>query len=445
MSGTSMDGIDAALIRTNGKDTVELLAYLETPYSDETRTAIRQQLLCETRTEEVSALELVLTEQHISAVQALLQSQVGQSLLASSSSGAGANPSAGEPGQAAAAAAAAPGAAAAAAEASSAQAAQHVHIVGFHGHTLSHAPDRGHTLQIGDGQLMANTLQIPVAFDFRTADVLSGGQGAPLVPVFHRALVASLLQSDLAVGTPMLKDADCVAVVNVGGVSNITFIDLEHIHSENPTSEHLLAFDCGPGNAYMDDFCASHLGCRCDEGGCLAEQGTLHDAAVDAFMQHAFFTAPPPKSLDRQSLGAAAREAMALLPSDAPPSASLATLTSMTACSIAASVQHLPRVPPVWIVCGGGRHNAALMGMLQVELTATAGHGPMYAHGSAEQAPQVVPAEVVGWRGDSMEAEAFGFLAVRAGRGLPLTYPGTTGVPNSTKGGVIVQPESKIS
>ena len=427
MSGTSMDGIDAALVRTNGVDSIELVSYSETAYSDDTRSAIRAQLLAEERTPAVCALEATLTDEHIAAVHALLQlpsrlsaTSVDEELSSRSDAAGG-----------------------------------RAQIVGFHGHTLSHAPERGHTLQIGDGQRLADAVGMPVAFDFRTADVAQGGQGAPLVPVFHRALAAQLLKEEHGTCTPV-RAARSLAVVNIGGVSNVTYIDMEHLSSDSPSAEHLLAFDCGPGNAYMDDYCMRNLKCRCDSGGAVAASAPPLEAAVRQLLQHDFIHAAPPKSLDRQSLQAAVDNAMQLVPDDAPHGTHLATLALMTARCIASSAKHMPQLPEYWIVCGGGRHNATLMQLLQQELDIVAAGTAALEHAAAAAvspahcatppppAPVVLLAEQVGWRGGSMEAEAFAFLAVRCLAGLPLTFPGTTGVAAPTLGGTVVQPGTTI-
>jgi anhydro-N-acetylmuramic acid kinase len=271
-------------------------------------------------------------------------------------------------------------------------------IVGFHGQSVLHrapSPDRpGRTRQLGDGPLMAQLLCRPVAYDFRSADVAAGGQGAPLSPIYHAALLRRL-------GT----DAD-TAVLNLGGVANITWTD----------GARLVAFDTGPANAPINDFVRSFGLGDMDRGGALALAGQVDEVRLATALDHPYLTAPFPKSLDRFDF--TSRLAEGLGPEDG-----AATLTAFTAAAVGRGLDLLPRRPDRLIVCGGGRHNRALMEMLGTR-----------AHVEA------VPAEAVGWRGDAVEAECFAFLAVRVLRGLPISFPSTTGVPAPMTGGRLAEP-----
>ena len=233
-----------------------------------------------------------------------------------------------------------------------------------------------------------------MVYDLRAADVAAGGQGAPLVPVYHRALAARI-------------EARPVAILNIGGVSNITWIAADG---------RLLAFDTGPGNAMIDDLVKRRLGEAYDTDGALAAKGKVHEDYVKEYLRHSFFAAAPPKSLDRNAF---AGEMVDALPTED----AAATLTAFTAQSIAKAREHLPAEPRLWVVCGGGRKNKTLMGMLA---------------GCVENA--VVPAEAAGLDGDAIEAEAWAYLAVRSLKGLPITFPGTTGVCEPLTGGVLVKP-----
>jgi anhydro-N-acetylmuramic acid kinase len=264
-----------------------------------------------------------------------------------------------------------------------------IEVVGFHGHTVLHRPDRGVTRQIGDGARLAARLGIDVVADFRSTDVAAGGQGAPLAPLYHAALGHGL-------DRPM-------AVLNLGGVGNLTYID----------ADALLAFDTGPGNALIDDWTARHTGRPYDEDGRLASEGEVAHPRLERLLAHPYFERPPPKSLDRQDFGLEAVEGLS-------PADGAATLTLFTVEAVARSVDHLPQRPKLWLVTGGGRHNRMIMSLLRARLGAV-----------------VEPVESVGWQGDALEAQAFGFLAVRALKRLPLTLPGTTGVPVPTTGGTL--------
>ena len=252
-------------------------------------------------------------------------------------------------------------------------------------------------MQIGDAAALAKAIHIPVMHDFRAADVAAGGQGAPFVPVYHRALAQSL------------EREGPIAVLNIGGVSNITYID---------GTDTLIACDTGPGNALIDDHMFRTMNQRFDKDGEFAAKGRVDQAWVvartgDAVLQ----PEPPPKSLDRNDFAA-------LKLADKMPADGAATLTAFTAAAIARIVPLLPKWPNSWIVCGGGARNRTMMQMLRERL-----------------APAIVEsAEALGWSSDAIEAQAFGFLAARGLKGLPLSYPATTGVPMPMTGGVIARP-----
>ena len=270
-----------------------------------------------------------------------------------------------------------------------------IDIVGFHGQTVLHRPADKMTVQIGDAAALAKAIHIPVMHDFRAADVAAGGQGAPLVPVYHRALAQSLEREE-----PMV-------VLNIGGVANITYID----------GDTLIACDTGPGNALLDDFMNRATGQRFDCDGRMAAQGSADQAWIAQALAHPFFALPPPKSLDRNDFAK-------LLLRDMPPADGAATLTALTAAAIARVVPLLPKRPRSWVVAGGGARNLTMMRMLRERLY---------------PAP-VQAADTLGWSTDAIEAQAFGFLAARGLKGLPLSYPATTGVPIPMTGGVIARP-----
>lgn len=344
MSGTSLDGIDVALLDTDGETSARPGPAATYPYDDEFRADLRGVL---GEAGPVEAVERALTERHAAAIEDFL--------------------------------------------AAHAVPRESVEVVGFHGHTILHAPDRRLTRQIGDGALLASRLGLPVVNDFRSADVAAGGQGAPLVPVYHRALAAGL--------------EGPVAVLNLGGVGNVTWIGEDGA---------LLAFDTGPGNALVDDWALAHTGRPMDEGGRLSAAGRVRRDAVESFLHHSYFDRIPPKSMDRDEFHALAWE----LVRDCSPEDGAATLTAFTAAAVALAAYSFPRPVRRWLVTGGGRRNPEMMSGLSRTLAAP-----------------VEPVEAVGWDGDALEAQAFAFLAVRSLAGLPLTYPGTTGAPAPLTGG----------
>jgi len=268
-------------------------------------------------------------------------------------------------------------------------------LLGFHGQTTFHDPSRHLTVQIGDARALANRYGVPVVADFRLADVAAGGQGAPFAPLFHVAMTADLPRP--------------LAVLNLGGVGNVTWI--------GPGTDDLLAFDTGPANALIDDWMMARTGRSRDEGGATALSGQVDAAWLDSLLDNDYFDRRPPKSLDREDFQ----------PGSWPDGMSVAdgaaTLTEFTARAVARALQHLPAPPLRWLVTGGGRHNPTLMRRLSVALDAS-----------------VEPVEAIGHDGDAVEAQAFAFLAMRSLRGLPLSVPGTTGVPHPMTGGRVVMP-----
>lgn len=344
MSGTSMDGIDAALLRTDGEGVAEAGAFLTVPYAEGFRDRLRACLGNQDEFADIADVQRELTLHHADAVLALLE-QAGVT-------------------------------------------AAEVDLIGFHGHTILHAPDERRTWQIGDGALLARRTGIAVVDDFRTADVAAGGQGAPLLPLYHRALATALDKP--------------LAVLNLGGVGNITWIGADGT---------VIACDTGPGNALIDDWVLARTGRAYDDGGALARAGRVDAVALERLLDNSFFDRPAPKSLDRDAFDPAP---VAGLPTED----GAATLTAFTVRSVARVLPHLPQPPRRWLITGGGRRNTAIMEGLAETLGVP-----------------VEPVESVGWNGDALEAQGFAYLAVRSRLGLPLSLPTTTGVPQPLTGG----------
>jgi anhydro-N-acetylmuramic acid kinase len=343
MSGTSLDGIDVALIESDGEACVAPGPALTVPYPNPFRERLRAVLGGAGPIAEIAAVEEELTRLHAAAVTRFRELHP-QTVF---------------------------------------------DLVAFHGHTILHRPAEGRTRQIGDGALLAQLVGVDVVADFRSADVAAGGQGAPLAPLYHAALASDL--------------AKPIAVLNLGGVGNVTWI--------GEAAGDILAFDTGPGNALIDDWVRLHTGRAADFDGALASAGQISDPHVARFVAAPYFDRPPPKSLDRDEFGG-------FIPSGLPLADGAATLTEMTAAAAAAALRHFPMRPREWLVCGGGRRNPAILAALARLLAAP-----------------VRPVEAVGWDGDALEAQAFGYLAIRSRRGLPLGLPSTTGAPYPVCGG----------
>ena len=284
-----------------------------------------------------------------------------------------------------------------------------VDVVGFHGQTLAHDPANRRTHQCGDGQVLADVLGQTVVWDFRSADVELGGQGAPLAPFYHFAL-AKYLKADAP-----------VAFLNLGGVGNLTWLDPTKDKPESDGA--LLAFDTGPANAPLNDLMLARRGVPYDEDGALASAGNVEDEIIEAFLEHAFFYRMPPKSLDRDDFSDLSAAVATLSDADA-----AATLTAAAAMSVVKAMEHCPCPPARLLVTGGGRKNPTLMAMLTAGLDM-----------------DVVAVEDVGLDGDMLEAQAFAYLAVRVARGLPTSCKRTTGVGAAVSGGTISRPDHRTA
>ncbi|MBK4215061.1 anhydro-N-acetylmuramic acid kinase [Paracoccus caeni] len=282
-------------------------------------------------------------------------------------------------------------------------------VIGYHGQTLAHDPQGRGTHQAGSGALLAVASARPVVWDFRSEDVRRGGEGAPLAPFFHWAL------AEWAVGQGALSP-EPVAFLNLGGVGNISWVDPRAAAPEAAGA--CLAFDTGPANAPINDLVRARLRQSRDDGGALAASGAADMAVVKAFLRHIYFERVPPKSLDRDQFSGLVEALSSLSDADA-----AATLVAALAGSVAAGLRWLPSAPASILVCGGGRHNPAIMAALDAALPSA-----------------VAPVEVIGLDGDMLEAQAFGWLAVRVMRGLPTSGPSTTGVSEPCCGGRISYP-----
>ena len=360
MSGTSMDGIDIAVVETDGEQIVHRGPSGFVPYEPEFRQRIERALPVarqianrDERPGDLAELEREITFRHGVAVRTFLAERPQLK----------------------------------------------PDLIGFHGQTMFHAPDRGITVQIGDGKLLARETGIAVVWDMRANDMRHGGQGAPLVPAYHVALASSLAAEHRRFP---------ICFVNIGGISNITYVS----EAADP-----IAFDSGPGNALIDQWVSKRSDASYDADGRIASSGKVSEAVADQYLSSSFFSKTLPKSLDRNDFTLDHIEGMSLQDG-------ARTLASVSARAIHASVQLLPEQPGLWILCGGGRKNPHIVSDLRDAVSGTA----------------VVMAEDVGLDGDAMEAEAWAYLAVRAGRGLPLTFPTTTGCREPVSGGILAKP-----
>ncbi len=353
MSGTSLDGVDAALIESDGERIHGFGATRYRPYTAEEQAVLSAALGRWPGQKGVAAATQIVQRAHVEALTGL-----------------------------------------------------DADLVGFHGQTLAHEPRGRGTHQVGDGAALAEALGIPVVWDFRSADIQLGGEGAPLAPFFHFACAKWI-----GAKRPL-------AFLNLGGVGNLTWVDPRH---ERPEAEGaLLAFDTGPANAPLNDLMMARRGLAFDRDGALARRGTVVEGALELFLAEPYFNRMPPKSLDRDAFADMITLVGELSDADA-----AATLTGMAAAGVLQGMEHCPTPPDRVLVTGGGRCNPMMMDMLRAALDCP-----------------VLPVEDVGLDGDMLEAQAFGHLAVRVARGLPTSCPGTTGVRAAVSGGVVSRPDA---
>lgn len=355
MTGTSMDGLDLAFLETDGRATLKFGPTASFSFSEAERALLREAMVAAKGLSDRSQRPGALAEAERFVTQKhvwAIQNFLDREKISADS----------------------------------------VDVVGFHGQTVLHRPEFGLTVQIGDGAGLARAIGVDVVYDLRARDVAAGGQGAPLVPAYHQALA-----QNCGVALPMM-------MVNLGGVANFTFVG---------TGGDPIACDCGPGNALLDDFLRARLGVAMDENGVHARAGRVDAAALETLLDHRFFDAPPPKSLDRNAFALDAVEKLST-------EDGAATLCAFTAQALARHMRFLPAPPKMIVLCGGGAKNPALVGAI----------------GRATGLP-TRRAEDFGWDSQAIEAQAFAYLAVRSIKGLPLTFATTTGASAPTAGGVL--------
>tara|TARA_A100000164_G_scaffold234726_1_gene208441 strand:- start:12244 stop:13323 length:1080 start_codon:yes stop_codon:yes gene_type:complete len=342
MSGTSLDGVDIALLKSDGVSIMSIGPFDSVPYQARFKQRLFNQL---GQVSVPKALEEELTLIHANVICDFMKiNNISKS---------------------------------------------DIDVIGFHGQTIYHNPKEKLTFQIGDGCLLAKLLDLKVVNNFRLSDVENGGQGAPLVPIYHQTLAKDIKKP--------------LAIINIGGVSNVTFIG----------NQELIAFDTGPGNAPLDDIVFKRLGLSFDKNGEIAQSGVINKSILKKFLSHSFFARPPPKTLDRNSFNY--RDLLDCEIEDA-----LATVIEFIAKSISKSQDYFPQVVDNWYVSGGGSYNITLMKAISEALNF-----------------DVFPVNKLGWNADALEAQAFAFLAVRSLLGMPISFPNTTGVSKAMTGGVI--------
>ena len=346
MTGTSMDGIDVSLVQTNGLELKRLNKNYFYEYNIDTKKQLmdilKEDIVCNLKRKQY--LDEFVTNEHYLALKDL-------DIVESSD------------------------------------------LIGFHGQTIYHDPKNKISILLGDPKLLAKMLKKNVISDFRLNDLASGGQGAPLAPIYHKFIIEKL----------KLELPFCV--LNIGGVSNLTYWD----------GDKLIGFDTGPGNALMDDYMLTMFNKSFDKNGSLASKGIPIKKEIKKILQHDFFKKAPPKSLDRLSFIAAYKE---LIKKNYSVYDTMATLTEFTVESVAASLELLPKKVNNILITGGGYRNINLMNRMKNRLKI-----------------KFFNETQLGINFDYIEAELIAYLSARSIYKLPFTFPSTTGVYHPSSGG----------
>jgi anhydro-N-acetylmuramic acid kinase len=344
MSGTSCDGVDVAILDTDGKSKITVLGGLTLPYEDDLRLRLLDASQHDVPVTEVLRLEQEISNHHVIALKQLLEEHP--------------------------------------------KVRSKVAILGFHGHTVRHIPQEGLTMQIGNPWILAKEFGIPVVTDFRRCDMAAGGQGAPLVAMFHQALFADEVHPTL--------------VLNLGGVANVTWLGKK---------DEIIAGDTGPGCGLIDEWVQTMADLPHDQDGRLALAGQVDNEILEAALSTPFFSQPLPKSADRYDFDHVDVSGLSI-------EDGAATLCAVTAEAIYRAVKNLPNMPKGMWVTGGGVHHPVIMRML------------------GDRFGEIKNVRDRGLNPDTLEAECFAWLAVRHLEKLPLTVPETTGCEKPVSGGV---------
>ena len=359
MSGTSTDGIDASIIKSDGEDILELLGDFFFPYELKIRSKIRELKEkidkvsdLDTHTKEITILEKEITLLHSHVVNLLIKKLKINKFK--------------------------------------------IDLVGMHGHTIFHSFLDKETNQLGDGKLLSRLTGLNVVCDFRTNDIKNGGQGAPLVPIFHK-----LLQKKLKLKTPII-------FVNIGGISNLTYI--------NEFNE-IISFDSGPGNFLIDKLLQlkSNSKIQFDKNGEIAFKGKIDKTILDSYLSDSYYESLPPKSLDVNDFNLSTVRGLSL-------ENSITTLSELTAKTIVNSLNFFSSSPKQIILCGGGRKNK-------------------YIYERIEKLSNIATLSIDEFKmnGDFIESQAFAYLAIRSFLKKSISFPKTTGVSKPSTGGKLIE------
>ncbi len=347
-SGSSLDGINAAIITTDGVDIFEFGKTFDIPYDDNLREALRhmQKNYVAMNDDEKVRIEKSLTDFHIGAAREIMADYEG------------------------------------------------IELIGFGGHVICHKPAEHILYQIGDNQRIADELGVKVVGKFRNADILAGGQGAPLSAIYHAALAQKMEKP--------------LVFVDIGGLSSITFIG---------QNGELIAFDAGPGNAAINEWVNRHGAMHMDYNGKLAIMGQINENVLNSMMKHKFLALYPPKAADNHTFKDKLEHLEGLTLEDG-----AATATAFVVEAILKAIDNfVPITPKKLIVCGGGAKNPTMLRFLR----------------QRAKGFEIESAQECGFDPMGIEAQAFAFLAMRRIQQMPISFPFTTGAMSEVIGGEI--------
>jgi len=353
MSGTSVDGIDASIIKSDGEQFLEIVDNLYLKYGKELRLKLKSVIdSCSSKDDfkklsnNIKEIEKKMTLEHARACELIIEKNKKIK----------------------------------------------IDIIGFHGQTVIHKPYEGYSLQIGDSKLLSKQMGKTVVSNFRENDILNGGQGAPLTPIYHKLILSKIKSSHPSV------------IINIGGISNITYLE---------DKNKIISFDSGPGGYLIDKWVKKHSSFEFDDKGLIAESGKLNENILGEILNNSYYKKNPPKSLDVKDFNLSDLNKLSF-------EDGCATLSMLTAKTICMAINNLKEKPNKILISGGGRKNSFIIKNIK-----NIAKSPVYL------------IDEFNFNGDFIESQAFAFLAIRSYMKKFITFPDTTGVSKPCLGGMI--------
>ena len=355
MSGTSMDGVDASIIKSDGEQFIEIIENIYLKYDNQLKLELKKVVdSCKTKedfnkySKNIKEIEKKITMKHAEACKKIMEKKQGLK----------------------------------------------IDVIGFHGQTILHKPHKGYSIQIGDSNLLLNLTKVSIVSDFRNNDILNGGQGAPLTPLYHKLISLKI------------KSKFPIAFINIGGITNITYLE---------NKNKIESFDSGPGNFLIDAWVKSRSKLDYDDKGKLAQLGTINENILKDFLSKPYYKEKFPKSLDVKEFNLNNIKKLTL-------EDGCSTLSMLTVKSICMAINSFKKKPGTIIFSGGGRKNKFIINSIKKILNKS-----------------VSLIDEFNFDGDFIESQAFAYLAIRSYLNKFITLPSTTGVKKPCKGGKILK------